>query len=453
MQEMVQHEAIATGMTVNYVPYWSSYQAIKEGIQNMVYGATKSGDPLKTSHDGQVGVVEDSYVGFPKRYLYLGESGQREDDDGLGLFGEGWKLFLLVMAREGKQHRVSTVGYDFWGEIKTTEHETQVLEIITEPNDRTKGTRLEMECSNEDFLRALDAFLFNQSVEKYGDSEGQEAILLGTSGVFINGIKIEDKDGECPVDIAYSYSIHSDLDMMNRDRTEVNHRRLLTRISQIIFLKADEEFAREFTLRAMKKGELKEDLAKGPSFISSYKKQVEIWKKVIRELHHANSDENLLIPSSAPSINQALIYKGYTLLQLPDAWFSDLSYLGYASASEKIDTEVTKTMAENLSTEEEDTLRQAKLKLRKAFRFSSLKEYPPIRVAKEIYSPGSMSTIEGLYSKEDEEIWLSQDVLKSYPLTFKILLHEMIHWNFGVDDNTKEQAKAYEEIVYHLLGR
>lgn len=201
----------------------------------------------------------------------------------------------------------------------------------------------------------------------------------------------------------------------------------------------------------MKKGDLREDLVKVPSFISCYKEQVEIWKKVIRELHHAASDENLLLPSSSPSINQALLYyKGYSLLKLPEGWFS---YLGYASANEKIDTEVTKTVAESFFATEEDALRQVKLNLRKAFRFSSLKEFPSIIVAKEISSPGSNAVIEGLYSKESEEIWLSQEILSSYPKTFKTLLHETIHWHYKVDDNTKEQAKAYEEIVYHLLSR
>lgn len=455
MQEMVQLETIATGITINYVSYWNSYQAIKETMQNMVYGATKSDEPLQVSHDGTLGMVEDNYTGFSKKYLYLGESGQRNDDDGLGIVGEGWKLFLLVMAREGKYHRVSTVGFDFWGEIKTTEHDTQVLEILTEPNDRTTGTKLEMECSKEEFQKARDAFLYNQDVTKYGKSSDNSdgSILRGTSGVFINGIKIEDKEGNCPVDLAYSYSISSDLDIVNRDRKEVNHRRLFNRIGQVIFLKADEEFAREFIVRAMKGGELQEDLAKGPSFLTSFNNQLEMWKKVIRDLHGAASDENLVIPSNFPDVNQALLYKGYKLLQLPESWLSDLDYIGYSTAIEKLDTEVTKTVAESLSVEEEDTLRQSKLKLRKAFRLCSLKEYPPIHVAEDLRCPGSQVQIEGVYCNNEGEVWISQEVLQDYRRTFKTLLHELIHWHYKVDDNTKEQAKAYEEIIFHLLGR
>ncbi len=459
-KDLYVNEIISTSMTTNYIPYWNCYQAIKEGIQNLVYGATKSGEPLKTSHDGQVGVVEDSYIGFPKKYLYLGESHQRDDDEGLGLFGEGWKLFLLIMAREGKRHRVSTVGYDFWGEIQETEHETEVLEIVTVPNNRTSGTKLELECSKEEFNKALDAFLYTQErglqISRTG---GKNAILQGVSGIYINGVKIENKDGECPLDLEFAYSIFSNEKMMNRDRTEVNHQRVLNAISNTIFQEATEDFARDFVQKSMdisdQRDYLKEDIQRGPYFLNSCEEQVQMWKKIIRDLHQAPCDENLLLPSNDIEINRSVLYKGFTLLTLPRGWKSDLQYLGYKTAEDKLERKVIKKpiLEENLSVVGLENLRLAKMKLRRAFRFPTIKDFPTIQVAEELKIPFSEVNIEGLYCEEKEEVWLNYKMLEDFSQTLKTLLHELVHWKFKVDDNTKEQVKVYENIILDLLNR
>lgn len=69
----------------------------------MVCGAKKYSEQLITNQDRVYGIVVDSCIGFPKRYLYLGESA----------LGECWNLFLLFVARERKYHRVRKVIYDF----------------------------------------------------------------------------------------------------------------------------------------------------------------------------------------------------------------------------------------------------------------------------------------------------------------------------------------------------
>jgi hypothetical protein len=164
--ETLQKERIPTNLTANYVSYWSVSQGIKEAMQNIIFGSIKSETKPVIQYQDGVAILEDFYKGFEKKNLYMGESEQRNDQDGLGHFGEGWKLFLLISARNNLFHKVETVGFDFYGEMVDTPHGVRALEIVIEPNNRTLGTKISIECSEDDFNSGTQGFALVQGISQ-----------------------------------------------------------------------------------------------------------------------------------------------------------------------------------------------------------------------------------------------------------------------------------------------
>ena len=159
-------EIIKTNVTGNYCHTWTMAQCIKEAAQNIVYGAVKAEMKPILKHENGVGTMEDNYIGFEKRHLFFGESDQRNDQDGLGNFGEGWKMFLLICARNNIPHMVETVGFSLHCEMRDTGYVLEALEIIVEDTERIIGTKVTVECSEEDFKRGTQGFAVVQGIEK-----------------------------------------------------------------------------------------------------------------------------------------------------------------------------------------------------------------------------------------------------------------------------------------------
>ena len=92
----------------DYVVKWSVWESAREFIQNALdtkkYKITYTDSELTiTTHAGAL----------DRRNLLLGVSSKRDDDSSIGTYGEGFKLAMLVMLREGKTITVKN-GKDLW---------------------------------------------------------------------------------------------------------------------------------------------------------------------------------------------------------------------------------------------------------------------------------------------------------------------------------------------------
>lgn len=442
-------ERIQTGMTAHYVPYWTVRQAIKEAAQNIAYGAVKAGQPAHLEyihHDsGGYGIMEDSYTGFEKRHLYLGESEQRDDEQGLGNFGEGWKVFLLVSARNSLVHKVETVGFTFWGEMTPTPHGTDVLTIMVVPNSRTVGTRVEVECPEDDFNRAIESFATLADIpSEYID---KPCIIPNRQGeLWVNGVRIEQGDNLNPLELRFAYHL-KDRSLLNRDRSQVNTSLAYTHIRGIIGAQPV-EFVKEYVKAAMQ-GATEQDIVRGPYF-TSYNNKYD-WLQAIAEAHFTQV-EKLVIPSGSADLDKEAQYRGYCTIKLPSGWHSELNWLGIPKVEEvvKIRPNIEEVPHKELYAYEVENLKRAKLDTKKALGLSSITQLPEIKIVKDL-SMGAADA-NGMYEPDTKTVYLCHDILGDKAKVVRVLIHECLHWQTGAGDNQPQFTRGFERAILRLLG-
>lgn len=442
-------EKIVTGLTEKYVDYWGVRKALKEAIQNIAYGVVKSGKPAKIDYDEEQGlaIIEDGWKGFAKKYLYIGESQQRDDDEGLGTFGEGWKLFLLIMAREGIPHLVETVGYSFFGTMEPTPHGTQVLTINIVPNNRKVGTKVVAQVDKADFDEALNSFAVFAGIPQ--ETTQLDTVIKGREKeLWICGVRIEDEGNTNPLKLRFAYHL-KDRSIMNRDRSQINFHQALALIRNVIFM-ADEDFIRQYVKEAMSEESAKyADLDYGPFGLKSRKEQIQLWRRIIADCHGVDDPDKLVLPEN-DFADVEVEYRGYILINLPPKWHWELRHeFGFKSSKDVISEEPILIPAE-LTQEDREVLGIAKRVACRVFN-CSMDDFPEIFVAEEIKGT-SVGDTKGIYNRRKNYICLKREVLRDEKEAVRVLIHELMHWKTQADDNTPGFTRGFEDAILHLLG-
>lgn len=92
----------------DYVVKWGVWEALRELIQNAL--DTKKYKITYTENE----ITVSTFAGaLDRRNLLLGISSKRDDESTIGTYGEGFKLAMLVLLREGKSISVKN-GKDLW---------------------------------------------------------------------------------------------------------------------------------------------------------------------------------------------------------------------------------------------------------------------------------------------------------------------------------------------------
>lgn len=448
MTQTMELEKIQTGLTANYVPGWTVVQGLKEAMQNIAYGSVKSGKDAKLYYDStrQMWAIRDKYIGFGKENLYIGESEQRGDKDGLGTFGEGWKIFLLVMARNEIKHRVSTVGYDFWGTMEPTVHGPEVLVINIEPNLSTNGTTAYANVPEEMWRLATESFAVLQGIST--DLLTDNNILPGRNGeLWVKGVRIEDNDEKNPLKLHYSYNLNQ-RELINRDRSHVNTLQAYGAIKQLIW-HMEEADIKEYLSLALRDSD-REDVLGGPWVPVHECEQKPLWLNALAEAHACNNHRKLIMPSYNQAVNSEAKKKGYTLLDTPRKWEFELSYLGIKKADDVINDQfdIVEKGYYGTSTEEKSALAKTRSKLKKAFKLSSVDELPPFQYVSEIRNPVSDLVKNAYYDKSIDTLYVNTAIMDSEERLLRNILPELVRWKYP--DNWKDEAK-YMEIIVNIL--
>lgn len=442
-------EVIETGLTKNYVPKWTIEQGLKEAMQNIAYGAIKSERPAKIYYDSKFEswAIRDWYKGFGKQYLYIGESEQRDDSEGMGNFGEGWKIFLLVMSRNGIKHMVSTVGFDFWGTIEHTVHGTEVLRIHVEKNDSKKGTKVYADVSEESWRNAAKSFAYLNGIDK--EYISNNLMLPGRSGeLYIQGVRIEKDKESNPLNIYYSYNL-TQRELMNRDRSHVDLREAHNEMARIIYKMNTEEIENYINL-AIGKEVKYEDIARGP-IVPYYETggQKEVWLNALAKLHACEKDK-LLIASYNQTVNSRAKKKGYSILDTPEKWNFELAYLGIRKADDVIDDQydVVESGYSGGSLEKPKTEFSKVLKSLCAL-FSVEKEELNIRYAESISNSGNQIEKKAHYDKELGVLFVDVGIVENVEKLFNYLIPEITAMLHG-SETSEEFESAYIKVITNI---
>jgi hypothetical protein len=446
----VEVEKIITGLTPNYLHTWSNAQALKEAVQNIAYGVVKSGKKAKIYFDEKtkMQVIRDYYTGFEKKHLYIGESEQRNDSQGLGTFGEGWKIFLLIMARNGIKHEIRTVGFTFWGTLEPTVHGTEVLIINVLENKNTVGTKVSVDLPVEDVELATRSFAVLNGIDMtYINVDS--VIPDRKHELWVSGVRIEDSESTNPLNLYYSYNIRH-RDLINRDRSHPNAELAYREIRSLIFNQS-REFIEDFVVKAIE-GSQYQDILRGPNFPWGEDEHKVVWLDVLASLHACEPNQ-LVIKSSNPSVNDEAKQQGYVLLDTPTQWNYELSYIGINKADTVLEDryDVVETTYSTSSTQGKTPFSKAKLKVKKALGLSSVTDLPEFRYVEKIANPVSeWEQIFCRYDRSLDVIFIDVSIMEDENELTKQLLREGIRRKYDAKTSFDFQ-EAYEEITLRLL--
>lgn len=201
----------------DYVRHWGIVEAVRELLQN----AIDSESPLGYSFQSGMLSIRSRYATLPASSLLLGSTSKADNEQKVGQFGEGYKIALLVLTREGKS--VSVVnGEKLWiPEFKESRtFGTEVLSIRESKSELGKGHGLEFivdGLTEDDEDRIRKSFLPMQ--EQVGEivSTSRGDILLDRPGeLYVKGLYV------CQTKLWFGYNVKPEFLRLERDRNTVD---------------------------------------------------------------------------------------------------------------------------------------------------------------------------------------------------------------------------------------
>lgn len=429
---------VKTNISRSYVESWGITEALREVIQENLDVRKKYGCTGKIAYSKKGYLVsEDDGPGLQRQDLALGVSGKRNGGTLIGQFGEGLKLAALIAARENREMRIETVGFTVFPRLEYEPAlECDVLAFHLFENDRSAGTKIVFQASEDEYRTAVGLFLELGGCKAH--KKLSPKILFPGGRVYINGALAAERK-----DLLFSYDLAGESAKLaqNRDRTVVDEEALLKEITG--------------ALNACKRQEVVETLFRdmaasyasleGKAYLDPPDKSLPLWRRALKKVY----GPRVCLSSDAASDLEAEEEMGFVVLKrVPWRWEACLRRLGVKSSMEvtvRSRPRSGRVALKDLYPEEKENLRWAKRVAKRAF---SVKELPKIRVVSEIPSNGS-EEVTGLHDKG--VIYLLRDVLFRPEEVLGALLHEMMHHVTGAPDCSREFERGWQRLAVRML--
>lgn len=213
----------------NYVHNWGVKEAIREIMQNAV-DSDQDGNNMHVSYNNGTLEIGNFGCNIDISSLVLGNS-DKNDAKYVGTYGEGYKLAILVLLREGLEVTVYTNGQEWKSNFrKSRKFKIETLHIDVYPNKATDN-QVMFKIDGLDYDNFVDirensiAMLraMKHSVGKVIPSDFGEILVDSQykGKMFVNGLYIS-KD----TSFKYGYNFNSDVVQLDRDRKAINYYRL-----------------------------------------------------------------------------------------------------------------------------------------------------------------------------------------------------------------------------------
>lgn len=211
-------------ISLNYVESWGIREAIREILQNSI-DANKSGYYKKIDYDDNTEVLTITNEGakLSVSSLVLGGSSKRDMDDQIGHEGEGYKLALVVLLRNG--YDITIINSDKkWVPLFefSEKFNSKILTIHSEQIENTNNVSFIIKGITQDVFKDLYKY-FPCMDDNYGETlktdNGEILFDKRFAGkMFVEGLYIqEDKN------FKYGYNFNSDVVDLDRDRKAINY--------------------------------------------------------------------------------------------------------------------------------------------------------------------------------------------------------------------------------------
>lgn len=200
----------------DYVRHWKLHEAVRELLQN----ALDSDSPFEYAFEGDTLTITSRYASLSPRTLLLGVTTKADRKDTIGSFGEGYKLALLVLLREGYPVIVRN-GDKIWTPVfEFSEDYSAEVMVINETDADSDCQAVEfvvmgIDPEQQDAIRANCLLMQPPMQNVIGVEQG--SILPDRPGrLFVGGLFV------CSLDrMTFGYDINPEHIELERDRQTV----------------------------------------------------------------------------------------------------------------------------------------------------------------------------------------------------------------------------------------
>jgi hypothetical protein len=215
----MQHQTSRTielPLSRDYVRHWGVREAVKELIQN----AIDSDSPFEYSFYGDTLTITSRESSLESRTLILGATSKADKADKIGSFGEGYKIALLVLTREGLPVYVRNGYYDWVPSFVHSENYGDEVLCITEHPAERVGQGLEFVIGGLSHQQASDirdsCLLMQDEMDDIIET-GRGNILPSRPGkLYVGGLFV------CDTKLSFGYDMKPEYLKLERDRMTVS---------------------------------------------------------------------------------------------------------------------------------------------------------------------------------------------------------------------------------------
>lgn len=428
---------LTTNIGPEYVSNWGLPEALREIISNALDVKTQHDVELSFEWQDGYAIIQDNGPGLEMRHLVLGC--HASGDDAIGQWGEGLKLAMAICARKGHDMRVYSNGKQICPiYMYSPEYGAEVLAFEVESYPTATGTRIVVECAEEDFIWACQQFVALTEMG-YGPPNFQWVVLgsisLPGGYIYINGLQA----GKLPKEALFSYHLPKGQAPINRDRTLVDMYAATPIIRKLLACADDETIS--WLMRAAAKLEPVWELDNAPDYWNIPESRRGRWLELAKEVFGENAV--LCDVRQVPEVRA----RGATPALVPYNWRYLLNQLGLPTFSDLVSKRpvVMCVGLGSLTPSEREVYEQAMRCLRR--RNLGLE---PVDIAESIvgvYSERPDST----YDKMVGVIYIARQALVDLRRATKALLYALVQKK-SVSTEGSDQVETVLEVALQLLG-
>jgi hypothetical protein len=426
---------IELSIKTDYLPTWKQFHGIRELLQNARDAEVELSAKMSIRHrpDSKVLVIENEGCTIPHEALLFGHTTKLGRSDLAGRFGEGLKLAMLVLTREGHTVRVRS-GSEVWTpKIERSEKFDADVLVVHVEKGRADRDRVQVEVDQigkdgfdalKDFFLFLDKPKDDEMVKTYSGT-----ILLGKRyehKLFVKGIFVQNAP-----DISFGYDLEGV--EIDRDRKMVDRYDLGFKTATI----------------------WREAVAKQPSLLGGFVKLLESDARDLEEMGDYNASQLTdeakkhvadafkrvhgadALPVSTLGDSHDVEHFGKKGVVVPRPLRVVLEQtLGTVEANKKILAKETVQLYgwHDLSANEKASLERA---------IRLVNEVDPITLSDIDVAEFRDEALRGIF--KDERIQLSKAILEDKDMTLRVLVHEVAH-KAGGGDGEKAHVANIERI-------
>lgn len=423
-------------ISTSYCQNWTPVMAAREFFAN----ALDTGDDLQHEWFNGFGKIQNFGTGFKVENLLLGESGNRDNAQAIGQFGEGLKIGALVLARNNRKVSVFSGTRQFTFTVEAMSgFDIQTLMVeVSDVDLKVQGTMVEWQCSESEFETARDMFYELQHFTKRAEvlHDGPEGKIIDESGsVYICGVKVQSG-----LDLLFGYDIDSK-ELLNRDRTILDIHKVKARICTMIE-RCDSEAVVELLIRnQLKRGDtIKFDELNLNVWPNSSARPV--WEEILARLY----GDKVCLSSGNTSADARAEYLGYKVLDMGQ-YTSGMTNCLRLQKADEIKLEKIQKFVTDLNTAEKRTFNRAV----KAYKLYSGCDVPDeFLVSEELDEKvgGKIQTDNNIV-----KLIINRNQLPLGPATiYMILCHEGSHLSSHSGDCSADFEASQDDVIRHMAA-